>query len=204
MEFSYYDLLSRIIIGYFTLMASLYAFDISYNEDYSIAYIAAAFVVGYFINAVSSLLESFWFWTIGGKPSDKLLTINKTKKYTGISKVRLYNATAIIERLKKDAYSKSPSTMELFSIAKRACNGDKDCRIPVFSAQYAFSRVLLTAFTIVTLFLLGSHYDDWRYYLLIIPWLVFWNRFKERGYYYAREVLNEYIKKQDPTENQLT
>lgn len=61
MEFSYYDLLSRIIIGYFTLMTSLYAFDISYNEDYSIAYIAVAFVIGYFINAVSSLLESFWF-----------------------------------------------------------------------------------------------------------------------------------------------
>ena len=199
MEFNYYDLLSRIIIGYFTLIASLYAFDISYNEDYSIAYIAAAFVVGYFINAVSSLLESFWFWTIGGKPSDKLLTINKKKKYTGISKVRLYNATAIIERLKKDAHSKSPTTGELFSIAKRACNGNKDCRIPVFSAQYAFSRVLLSAFTIVTLFLLWSHFDDWRYYFLIIPWLVFWNRFKERGYYYAREVLTEYMKNSEQT-----
>lgn len=194
MEFSYYDLLSRIIIGYFTLIVSFYAFDISYNEDYSIAYIAAAFVVGYFINAVSSILESFWFWTIGGKPSDKLLTIDKKKKYTGISKVRLYNTTTIIESLKKDSHSKSPSTGELFSIAERACNGNKDCRIPAFGAQYAFSRVLLTAFTIVTLFLLWFHFDDWRYYLLIIPWLVFWNRFRERGYYYAREVLIEYIK----------
>ncbi len=199
MEFSYYDLLSRIIIGYFTLMASLYAFDISYNEDYSIAYIAAAFVVGYFINAVSSILESFWFWTIGGKPSDKLLTIDKKKKYTGISKVRLYNTTAIIERLKKDSHSKSPSTGELFYIAERVCNGNKDCRIPVFSAQYAFSRVLLTAFTIVTIFLLWSQFDDWRYYFLIIPWLVFWNRFKERGYYYAREVLTEYMKNGEQT-----
>ncbi len=194
MEFSYYDLLSRIIVGYFTLIASFYAFGINYNEQHSIAYIAAAFVIGYFLNAISSILENFWFWTIGGKPSDKLLTINPKKKYTGISKVRLYDTQQIINKLKKETNSKAPTTQELFSIAKRKCNGDKDCRVPIFSAQYAFSRVLLTSFTIVTIFILSTHYHDWRYYLLIIPLFVFWNRFKERGYYYAREVLNEYMK----------
>ena len=153
MEFSYYDLLSRIIVGYFTLIASFYAFGINYNE-----------------------------------------TINHKKKYTGIGKVRLYDTEQIIKKLKKETNSKAPTTRELFSIAKRKCNGNKDCRIPIFSAQYAFSRVLLTSFTIVTCFMLSTHYYDWRYYLLFIPLFVFWNRFRERGYYYAREVLNEYMK----------
>ena len=118
MEFSYYDLLSRIIVGYFTLIASFYAFGINYNEQHSIAYIAAAFVIGYFLNAISSIFENFWFWTIGGKPSDKLLTINPKKKYTGISKVRLYDTQQIINKLKKETNSKAPTTQELFSMQK--------------------------------------------------------------------------------------
>ena len=70
MDFKYYDLLSSIIIGYFTMMAYLFAFGIDYNEEYSIAYIAAAYVVGYLINSISSLLEPFWYKSIGGIPSD--------------------------------------------------------------------------------------------------------------------------------------
>jgi hypothetical protein len=30
--------------------------------------------------------------------------------------------------------------------------------------------------------------------------IISWNRFKERGYYYAREVLNEYLKRTDKKE----
>lgn len=193
MEFKYYDLLSTIIVGYFAMMACLFFAGIDYNEDYSIVYIAVAFVVGYLINAVSSLLENFWYWTIGGMPSDKLLTIDPNKNYTGIYRVRFYEAEKAIASLKEDLNNQAATMRQMFGCAMRKTNGNQDSRVPDFNAQYAFSRVLLTTLFIVTIIAIAYHLCDWRYYLMIVPTLVAWNRFKERGYYYAREVLNEYL-----------
>lgn len=193
MEFKYYDLLSTIIVGYFAMMAYLFFAGIDYNEDYSVAYIAAAFVIGYLINAVSSLLENFWYWTIGGMPSDNLLTIDPNKKYTGIYRVRFYEAAKAIQCLKEDLNNQNANTRQMFGCAMRKTNGNQNSRVPDFNAQYAFSRVLLTTLFFVTIIAIVYHPCDWRTYLMIIPLLISWNRFKERGYYYAREVLNEYL-----------
>jgi hypothetical protein len=39
-----------------------------------------------------------------------------------------------------------------------------------------------------------------QYYVLLLPLLfISWLRCKQRGYYYAREVLNEYVKKETKT-----
>lgn len=197
MDFKYYDLLSSIIIGYFTMMAYLFAFGIDYNEEYSIAYIAAAYVVGYLINSISSLLEPFWYKSIGGIPSDKLLTIEAGKTYTGISKVRFYEAEKAIQLLKAETGDANASTRKMFACAMRLTNGDSSTRVQDFNAQYAFSRVLLTTIFFVTIAVISTHYGVWQSYLLLIALVICWNRFKERGYYYAREVLNEYLKQKD-------
>ena len=194
MEFKYYDLLSNIIVGFFTMMAYLYAFGIDYNEDYVVAYIAASYVVGYVINALSSLLEGFWNWTIGGKPSEKLLTIDSSRSYTGISKVRFYDAEEALNKLKAEVGDPKASTGRLFARAMRYSSGNKETRVPTFLAVYAFSRVLLTSMSIVTLILILKSYSDWQVYLMFPITLICWNRFRERSYYYAREVLNEYLK----------
>jgi hypothetical protein len=75
--------------------------------------------------------------------------------------------------------------------------GVKDSRIEDFNAMYAFSRSLLTTALIGSAILLFQHRTEWQYYVLLLP-LVFitWLRCKQRGYYYAREVLNEYLKKE--------
>ena len=195
MEFKYYDLLSNIIVGFFTMMAYLYAFGIDYNEDYTVAYIAASYVVGYVINALSSLLEGFWNWTIGGKPSEKLLTIDSTKKYTGISKVRFYDAEEALTKLKEEVGKMDAPFDLLFARAMRYSSGNKETRVPTFLAIYAFSRVLLTSVAIVTIIVIIKSYTDWHVYLMLPVLLICWNRFRERSYYYAREVLNEYLKK---------
>lgn len=197
MDFKYYDLLSSIIIGYFTMMAYLFAFGIDYNEDFSIAYIAAAYVIGYIINSISSLIEPILYKTIGGMPSDKLLTIVESKSYTGISKVRFYEAEKAIRLLKADTGDANASCGKMFACAMRITNGDSGTRVQDFNAQYAFSRVLLTTMLFVTIAVISTHYCDWQSYLLLIALAICWNRFKERGYYYAREVLNEYLKQKD-------
>lgn len=79
MNFKYYDILSQALIGYLTLVVFSSILGFAYNNDYSIPYLAGGFVVGYFINALGSLLESFYFFTIGGMPSIKLLQVNSPK-----------------------------------------------------------------------------------------------------------------------------
>lgn len=194
MEFKYYDLLSNIIVGYFTMMAYLYALGIDYNEDYAVAYIAAAYVLGYVINAVSSMMEGFWYKTIGGMPSNNLLTLKEGKEYTGTDKIRFYDGEEAIKKLKAELNDPNASIGKMFGRAMSYSNGNKDCRVPVFNANYVFSRVLLTAVTFVTVALIVSSSSDWRVYLIIPIWYICWRRFKERGYYYAREVLIEYLK----------
>lgn len=196
MEFKYHDLLSSIIVGYFAIIACLYAFHIPYCADYTVGYIAAAYVVGYLINTVGSLCESFWFLTIGGTPSDILLSQPKKKReYTGTARVRFYHTKEVVRKLKAELKDEKASTRKMFSLAKRYSCGDNNTRIPEFEAQYAFSRTLLTALFITTIVLIICRATEWTSYLIIIADLIAWLRFKDKSYYYAREVLSEYLKK---------
>jgi hypothetical protein len=95
----------------------------------------------------------------------------------------------------QESLKSSPSNNHLFSIAMRYANGKRDSRVDDFNANYAFSRVLLTTTLFITLLLIINNIGDWRYYAVLIPALfIIWLRCKQRGYYYAKEVLNEYLK----------
>lgn len=194
MYFKYYDLLSTILVGYFVLMAFIYVVGIDYNEGHSIAYIAIAYVVGYIINAVSGLLEGFWYWTIGGMPSDKLLEQKDGKDYTGIKRVRFYHSAEVIDKLRNQLHDPSAGTRKMFSRAMIEVNSNENSRVPDFNAQYAFSRVLLTSLALISLTIISFYPCNWKSYLILLPLIIVWIRFRERGYYYAREVLNEYLK----------
>lgn len=77
----------------------------------------------------------------------------------------------------------------------REVNGDQNPRVQDFNAHYAFSRTILTTILISTILIIVSHPNCWQSYLSIIVLLICWNRYKERAYYFAREVLNEYVRK---------
>ena len=145
-------------------------------------------MLGYLINAISSWLEDFYFLTWNGKPSDRLLNGKD------IWKVRFYHSQKVKELLKNEAKQENPSNDELFSIAMRYAN-QKDSRVEDFNASYAFSRSLLTTVILGSVFLFITYFDNLGIYLMIIPCLfVVWLRCKQRGYYYAREVLSVYLK----------
>lgn len=195
MNFKYYDILTQIIAGCLILVTFLFTFGFSYDNDYTIPYLAGAFIIGYFINIASSLLEGFYYWTIGGKPSNKILCINPHKEYSGISKVRFYHTVQVVTMLKNDLDDCNAKEGKMFGYAMIFSNGDEKSRVPDFNARYAFSRVMLTIMLIISIILFCHFYDKWEVYLVLIPLLLSWNRYREQGYYYAREVLNEYIKK---------
>lgn len=194
MEMKYYDLLSTTIIGVVIVFAVNYLFLGNMEID-SVAYLALGYLVGYFINTIGSFFESFYYKTIGGKPSDKLLTPVKGKDWTGYCRVRFYEAEEVIKKLKNELKDPDASVQKMFGYAMRNVNCRKDSRVPVFNSQYAWSRTLLTMIWILDILLVFRFYNEWLFWLIGVSLLLIsWNRYKERGYYYAREVLNEYLK----------
>lgn len=195
MEMKYYDLLSTAIIGVVIVVVVNYLFLGNANID-GVAYISLGYLAGYFINAIGSLCEFFYYFTIGGKPSDKLLTYKDGKSWTGYSRVKFYEYNKVTALLKKELGDDHASITRMFSCAMRKVNGCTDSRVPAFNAQYAWSRNILTAVWIVEILIGFRYYDSILFWVIGLALLVIaWNRFKERGYYYAREVLNEYMKR---------
>lgn len=205
MNLNYYDLLSTTIIGVLIVAITnhLLCDDI---EISSVTYLAAGYVVGYFVNALGSLLEKEYYKTIGGRPSDKLLSLVAGQNWTGYERIKFYEANAAITRLRAELKDPSASTEKMFGCAMKKVNGCTSSRVPTFNAQYAWSRTLLTTVLIadlsyIILFPIYALCYDYRGYWpiaidVLLPIISFlsWNRFKEMGYYYAKEVLSEYLK----------
>lgn len=188
MNFKIYDVLSSLVPGFLLLIAILQLLNLSFDKDLVVPYTALAFLSGYLVNTISSWLEGFYFLTWNGKPSECLLNGKD------IWKVKFYHSQKVRELLRTETTNEKPSNDELFSIAMRYSN-EKDNRIEDFNATYAFSRSILTTVLIGGIFILIRNHSDWRFYFMIIPTiLVVWLRCKQRGYYYAREVLNFYLK----------
>lgn len=188
MNFKIYDILSSLIPGFLFLIIILDALKLNYDKDWIIVYTAEAFLLGYLINTIGSWLEDFYFFTWGGKPSNRLL------EGKSIWKVKFCEYERAKQKLAEDA-PKNSSNDDLFNIAMRYANGSKDSRIDDFNSLYVFSRSLLTTALLSIIILISFHYNDCRYYILLsVLLLILWIRCKQRGYYYAKEVLNVYLK----------
>lgn len=193
MDMKYYDLLSTTVIGIVVVAFVNYLFFGMVEID-GVVYLALGYLVGYFVNAIGSLLEGIYYKTINGIPSDKLLTLKEEMNWTGCKRIKFYEAEKIIATLKSELNDTNASTQKMFGYAMRKVNGCENSRVPAFNAQYAWSRTILTTVLIVDLLSAFSFYDEWLFWVIAITLLIIsWNRFKERGYYYAREVLYEYL-----------
>ena len=188
MEFKAYDILSSLIPGFLVLLGLISFLGLQFEKEMIIGYTAIAFLLGYIINTLSSWLEDFYNLTWGGKPSTQLL------KGKNIWKVHFYQSTEVVKLLTIDIDKPHPSEDELFSVAMRCANGP-DTRVADFNALYAFSRAMLTTTLISYLLFNYEYYDYWRFHVIAISLIVIcWLRCKQRGYYYAKEVLTVYLK----------
>lgn len=197
MNFKYYDLLSSLVTGIIVCISVNTSFDLNFDYD-AVPLLAAAYIAGYFINAISALCENTYYKLMGGMPSDVLLSPIEGCEYTGYKRIRFYQAKRAIELLKQDLHDQNPSKRKMFGKAMSYSNGDSSTRVPDFNAQYAFSRSILT--TVVLLAIIWGYdlYCKWWYWLTFIVLLYLsYRRCKERGYYYAKEVLTEYIHKKE-------
>lgn len=194
MSFKYYDLLPNLTVGIVVLYA-IWKFFLPDLEISEWVVLPAGYVVGYFVDAISSLIEPLLYRIICGRPSDRLLTPIPGQRWTGIKKVKFFHAEEAIKALREDTKDNEADTKKMFGYAMRMVNANKDCRVPDFNGHYALSRVILTTviFTVVIVEIqFACVWYSWPISLTVL--LLAWNRFRERGYYYAREVLNEYLK----------
>lgn len=194
MNYKYYDILSNLTIG----IVAFYAIWMYFFPNFEMSewvVLPAGYLVGCFLDALSSFIEPFLYKIICGKPSDKLLTPIPGQKWTGIKKVKFYFPKQAIEALKKDTGDDEATPDKMFGYAMRMVNTDKDCRVPDFNGHYALSRVILTTLFIAIFFIEIEFYNVWYSWPISLAVLLLaWNRYRERGFYYAREVLNEYLK----------
>ena len=194
MNFKYYDLLSNLIVGVVAVFA-LWKMFLPEVVVCDWLILPMGYVLGYFLDAIASLLEPILFKTICGKPSDILLTPVSGKDWTGINKVRFYYPRKAIDALRKDIGDDNASSDKMFDYAKGLVSGNTDGRVPDFRGHYALSRVVLITALIAVIVVEMKYYDVWYSWIFsILALFLSWNRYRERGYYYSREVLNEYLK----------
>lgn len=196
MNFKNYDILSNLILGYILLVALLPMAGLTFEWKASIAYLAIAYVIGYMINAIGSWIEGFYYKTIGGKPSDFFLTpSDKREKNSGHSRIKFYHTDEVIRMLKDELKDENASTGKMFAVAMRYTNADETTRVPDLNAQYAFARSLLTTMIILTPIVITQYGVSSKAWLVLVPLFISWYRYKDRAYYYAREVLLAYLQK---------
>lgn len=201
MNFKYYDIISTLICG----VVLLFVVSIVINWDISkvnvVIVLSLAYVMGYILNAVSALLEPLYYWFMGGMPSDKLLRFpepnccGKVRKYTGFGRVRFYEYEKVVKLLREELDDVDADEKKMFGKAMSYSNSNDKSRVPDFNAHYAFSRVMLTLVLVSACLIMTKYYDVWWAWLItLLVILLVGHRCKERGYYYAREVLIEYLK----------
>jgi hypothetical protein len=188
MKFKFYDIITLLVPGFTTYVVTLYYLNIDYDKNFVLPATAIAFIVGFFVNTLSSWLEDFYYITWGGKPSSRLI------EGRSIWKVPFYEADKVRSKLNDESDKDNPTSDELFMIAFRTAVKEKNERISDFNANYAFSRIILTTVIITSVLICSRYYTDYRVYLSSVGLIfVAWLRCKQRGYYFAREVLNTYL-----------
>lgn len=197
MNFKYYDLLSSLIVGVLTAVSINIVFDLGFEYD-TIPLLAVSYVIGYFINAISGMVEPLYFRIMGGMPSNMLLTLLPNQTYTGYGRIKFFMASKAIELLHEELNDMNAPTMKMFGKAMSYSASDTNTRVPDFNAQYAFSRVILTDIVILICIWAFIFYNSIVFWI-IAAFLLFisFRRCKERGYYFAKEVLTVYIKKKE-------
>ena len=117
MEMRYYDLLSTTIIGVIVVSIVNYFFCGNVEID-TVVYVALGYFSGYFINALGSLFEDMYYKTIGGKPSDKLLTLVKGQDWTGCNRIKFYETEKVVEFLKNELQDQNASVKKCLNVLR--------------------------------------------------------------------------------------
>jgi hypothetical protein len=202
-KFEFYDVLAMLVPG--TLLAGLLpivfptlalrADAVKFPESFTvICLVALAVFFGLLVQAISSLFEPVFNWTVGGRPSERALQDGLGDRYFPAG-------TAARIRAKLAAIVGPDSeNRSLFLFAMQKAETSDNSRVSKFNGLYAFHREILTL-TLIAIFLLvlstfWGGAVDWSlpekaatFTGVLGLLLLFWHRTRQRACYYVREVL---------------
>ena len=192
MNISLFDILAKLIPGgllFFFIIHSAPNVKIESNQVVGLIII---YVLGYFIEAISSHLERpLIFRLFGGNPAVKLLN---GQGYNSIKISRIERLNEIITT-KFEQYS--DNKLKLFRIFHSIVSKKGYKRVNTFSEQYFLSRNLFVSSFISGILFLIFHFGWIELILFIIILLLAFFRTKQRNYYFVKEVINSYIHEED-------
>ncbi len=188
MTFSLYDILSKVIPGgliLFVLIAVCPPLKTHLGEATSLV---AAYILGYFVETIASLIERPLIFKLFGKnPAVKLL---EGGRFLHIDLDRIEQLNEIIE---KDFEEKKDDKLSLFSTFYDIVNKKEYKRVNHFLEHYILSRNILVSFLIGGITYLSFHFDLKMLALFIVVLILLFLRTKQRNYYFAKEVISSYL-----------
>jgi hypothetical protein len=200
-KFELYDVFGVIIPGLVSV-GFIYAFSYWTGHDITIPTMpdvlqvfvlaAVAVVLGQAIQALSSILEPFYFWTWFGRPSDRALQGRTRISQAFANELKGRFTTYILK-----GANRVVADHEIFMCALSICTHKSLGRVARFNSLYAYHRALTTLLLVATLTTLAIIYFvepnppmAWRIFFIELGiTLLFWYRTRQRGIYFADEVL---------------
>lgn len=207
-KFSYYDVIANIVPGLITLGLMIWLFgffDITFafntSEILGVGLgLAVAYAIGHVLQALSSFLQPIYFYLWGGRPSDNLLSGRNSMLGGGRDQIvaQLKESFRINNKTDDEEYS------EIFTRAMSLVSAEKIGRVEAFNASYAFHRALLTTAwilaSVLTVIVITSalnlvslpESNEPLLIITVLGWcaaIVEFFRARQRGYYYAKEVI---------------
>ncbi len=200
-KFELYDVLAILVPGILVTYICVFCFPnvlslVPKMGDTlnALAFTALGILIGQIVQALSSSLEPLLFKSWGGKPSTLALTNGLGERYWSAAEAKRVRAK-LTSNLGADA-----STEALFRLAMQLAEKKGSIRATKFNALYAYHRALIVL-SLIALFVTEasafvgtlSTRPKSTLVLLVIPvtamFLLFWNRCRQRAFYYVREIL---------------
>lgn len=203
-KFELYDVLGVLIPGSIVLGLVCVTFPEivarfstpRFPEAFSvICLIALAFLVGHLIQAIASICEPLLYWTWGGRPSERALQKGLGDRYFPL------DAAQRIRTKLAGVVGAKASDRSLFLYAMQKAETSGNSRVAKFNGLFAYHRAMLMLIAVGLVLLLSSmRWGTLKQWPLsekveitvagVVLLVIIWFRSKQRGFYYAREVLS--------------
>lgn len=203
MNFKYYDLVNFLVTGA-VVLGLLYwcGLQLPFPAEGAVAasaYLLYSYATGCLTGALASWLQSFYDRPFRGDAAEVLLDPKKKAEdgSTGFGHIRFYDTERAVTLLKAEQPSEhEPTRYELFLRAKRVATATEGERLYEFNAQFGFARSLLTVLLFaLPLQVLTHHCSCCTFLLNLLLIVLCWYRYRQRDFYYCKEVLDIYLRK---------
>lgn len=218
----YYDILGYLVpglvflsaVGFVLVEAGTELPEIPGGNGANLLVVTAlAYYVGHLLSAIGSWIEPILHFLWLGEPSQRILveeTSPINRDFLDRVRKRLAKECGLPEEVPVCRGKRAKYLDGLFRHASSICNRNNLGRVAEFNAKYALHRSLFVASVLAGLISLciikvakcgfSANFERWLIFVYFVLAVISFFRARQRGYYFAREVLEMYQVGDDSTE----